>query len=332
MNPRRVLLVSPVFHGYWRAIAQALQARGHDVSVHCYDAPGSLRGRVENKLMHDLPERWRRVSAANSMTDRAVAALRAAGPDIVVVVKGDQLGGDWWDEVDRSGAARVTWLYDELRRMRYAVEDLLRIGPIASYSPLDVDRLSAMGVTAAHVPLAYDSRISHVAQSQKCVTFVGARYDSRQATLRSLHRAGVPVRAYGKTWSRHPVNVLKTRQFSHPGIPTGPDLTREAACGVMAGSSATLNVHNGQDGFTMRTFEAAGVGALQLVDRLDVQRHYEVGSEIVAFSSADELVESARRALKDTAWAANIRAAGHKRTMAEHTFDHRVATLEDLWD
>ena len=331
MTSRRVLLVSPVFHGYWSAIAGALQARGHEVTVHCYDAPVSLRGRVENKLIHDLPERWRRTAAADSMTDRAVTALRNVRPDVIIVVKGDQLGSDWWNEVDRSGAARVTWFYDELRRMRYSAEDLLRIGPIASYSPLDVASLTEMGARAQHVPLAYDSRISRIAQTQQLITFVGARYPSRQDVLQRLYRAGVPVRAYGKTWSRRPLDVLRTRQFSHPGIPAGPDLNRQAAYGIMEGSSATINVPGDQDGFTMRTFEASGVGALQLVDRSDVQRHYAVGSEVLVFDSFDELLHYSRRALRDTAWAANIRAAGRRRTMAEHTFDHRARTLEQLW-
>lgn len=331
MTCRRVLLVSPVFHGYWGAISGALEARGYDVTVHCYDAAESLGRRVENKLMHDLPKRWRRAGAADSMTDRAVAALRATRPDIVVVVKGDQLGSGWWDELERSGAARVTWLYDEMRRMHYSTATLQAIGPIASYSPADASSLVALGVVAEHLPLAYDARMSYETQSQNGVSFVGARYDSRQVVLRQLQQAGIPVCAFGKTWSRRPFDVLRTRQFSNPGIPSGPDLNRGAAYGVMAGSAATLNLHSDQDGFTMRTFEAAGVGALQLVDRSDVQRHYEIGSEVIAFDSFDELLESSRRALTDATWSAKIRASARKKTLAEHTFDHRVMALETMW-
>ena len=40
----------------------------------------------------------------------------------------------------------------------------------------------------------------------------------------------------------------------------------------MAGARANVNIHGDQDGFTMRTFETCGVGALQLVDRADVCR------------------------------------------------------------
>ena len=42
-------------------------------------------------------------------------------------------------------------------------------------------------------------------------------------------------------------------------------------------------------------------------------------------------IELARRGLKDEGWSRSIREAGRARTMAEHTFDHRVAERERLW-
>ena len=54
-----------------------------------------------------------------------------------------------------------------------------------------------------------------------------------------------------------------------------------------------------QDGFTMRTFEACGVGAVQLVDRADVAQHYEPGTEVAVFDGVDEAAELARRAAAD---------------------------------
>ena len=46
----------------------------------------------------------------------------------------------------------------------------------------------------------------------------------------------------------------------------------------------------------------------------------------------EELTELCRRALADPAWTERIRLAARTRTLAEHTFDHRVAVLEDAWD
>ncbi len=51
----------------------------------------------------------------------------------------------------------------------------------------------------------------------------------------------------------------------------------------------------------MRTFEARGVGAVQLVDRADGSRYYEPGVELAVFGSAEEAVELARRAAADRA-------------------------------
>ncbi|MET3708949.1 spore maturation protein CgeB [Arthrobacter sp. UYEF6] len=286
---------------------------------------------MENKLLHDLPDKLRWSTAAAAMTRKAIQALRDARPDVVIVVKGDQLESEWWTEVARSGAARVTWLYDEMRRMRYTRELLTQIGPVASYSHLDADTLAGWGVPAIHLPLAYDHRVEVQPEPQSAITFVGARYPTRQSVLQELKAGGVPVKAYGRTWSRNLLDVARTRQFKDSGIAAGPDLPRERAYSIMAGSPATLNLHGDQDGFTMRTFEAPGVGALQLVDRAEVEQYFEIGTESLAFSSTEELTELSRRALVDTLWAENIRSAGRRRALAEHTFDHRAKILEGIW-
>lgn len=331
MKIRRILLVSPAFHGYWKSISTALESRGHDVTTHCYDQPRNLLERVGNKLLHDLPEKLRLSTAEEMLTRSAIQRLRDTRPEVVIIVKGDQLGAQWWTELAKSGVARVTWLYDELRRMRYTVEDLSGIGPVASYSPLDTLALHKVGVPAVHLPLAYDHRLAVAPEQCQAITFIGARYPTREKVLRQLQAEGVAVKAYGRTWSRQMGDVLRTRQFKNAGVPTGPDLSRQRAYGVMAGSPATLNLHGDQDGFTMRTFEAPGVGALQLVDRLDVDQYFNVGTEALVFSNRDELAELSRRAFTDRIWAENIRMAGRRRALAEHTFDHRIKVLEELW-
>ena len=100
----------------------------------------------------------------------------------------------------------------------------------------------------------------------------------------------------------------------------------------MACSAATLNVHGDQDGFTMRTFEAAGVGGVQLIDRPDLEGLYEPGTEVLPWASDDELIDLCLRATRDPAGTERIRVAARARTLAEHTFDHRVAVLEGAWD
>jgi spore maturation protein CgeB len=331
----RVLLVSPGFHGYHSAIAAALGARGHDVTTEVYDDHGGVAGRAWHQLRHQLPHRLgagelRRLAREESLA--AVAAVRQARPDAVVVVKGDTLGPDFWDSI--AGLPRVTWLYDEVRRTRWSLDRLAKVGPVATYSTRDDAAFRASGVDSRHLPLAYDHRLVPTPTQQRIpdVTFVGARYATRERVLLALQERGVRVRAHGRDWSGHPVDRLRTWRVSTPAVPSGRDLSRAGAYDLMAASVATLNLHGDQDGFTMRTFEAAGVGAVELVDRGDVADLYEPGVEVLPWTTPDELADLCRRAASDTTWSDAVRAAARRRTLAEHTFDHRVAVLEGAWD
>lgn len=331
--PTRVLVLSPVFHGYWRSLERALAGLGHEVRTVRYDEHRGV-ARVAAKLGHDLPERLGGSDARRRalLGARARAAVRDHDPDVLLVVKGDAFDDDFWDLLDRRRQRRALWLHDELRRTGHTDVSLAAAGPVASYSPDDVATLTGRGLRAVHVPLAHDpDEPVHTRPAGDEVVFVGARYPARTALLAHLAGAGVPVRAYGRDWSGHPVDRLRTWRLRSPGVPHGRDLPRPDAYGVMAAAVATLNVHGDQDGFTMRTFEACGVGAVQLVDRADVARHYEPGTEVAVFTGPDEAVELAARARTDRSWADGLRSAARARTLAEHTFAHRARSLERLW-
>jgi spore maturation protein CgeB len=332
----RVHLISPAFHGYWQAMAASLTARGHAVTTHLYDVNPSWSAKAWHHARHELPQRLgvgRKRRLARDQTAATIRSLDSSRPEAVVIVKGDTLTGDFWDELDRRGLPRILWLYDEVRRTLYTHATLARVGPVATYSRADHDAFEAAGLNSRHLPLAYDHRLlpHPPGRSNSEVVFVGARYPKREELLVNLAAAGVAVRAYGRDWSAHPFDKLRTWDLSRPPVPSGRDLARDRAYATMASALATLNIHGDQDGFTMRTFEACGVGGLQLIDRADVTGHYEPGEEVLVFSSGEELIELARRAATDTSWAARIAAQGRKRTLAEHTFDHRMATLEAAW-
>lgn len=327
----RLLVLSPVFHGYWRSIERAFTALGYAVTSLAYDAHTGRVDRTGAKLTQDLVERLGgpTTSRRAQHTARAVRAVREADPEIVLMVKGDTFDAELWDVLQ--GRRHALWLYDELRRTDHTPASLAAAGPVASYSPDDVATLAGQGLRSVHVPLAHDPEITVRPVPCDEVVFVGARYPGRESLLTDLATAQVPVRAYGRDWSGHPLDRLRTWRLRQPAVPHGRDLSRADAYGVMAGARATLNVHGDQDGFTMRTFEACGVGALQLVDRADVSRHYEPGVELAVFGSPEEAAELARRAATDRTWADGIRAAGRARTLAEHTFAHRARDLEALW-
>lgn len=328
----RLLLVSPAFHGYWRGIADAFAALGWDVVTHRYDALASAADKARFKLTRELPARLGRPLGPDADADeRARIAVHTTRPDRVLVIKGDTLGTRFFDALDRPRIPRALWLYDELRRTRHTDASLARFDTIASYSRHDVAALEALGRPATYVPLGFDASATVTPRHGTEVTFIGARYPRREHLLRALDAHGVPVRAYGRDWSGHLVDRLRTWRVGGHGFATGRDLPLAEAYAVMAGGPATLNVHGDQDGFTMRTFEASGVGAVQLVDRADVAEFYTPGVEVLAFDTDAELVDLAQRAIADDRWGDQLREAARRRTLAEHTLVHRARALEASW-
>lgn len=335
MRSRRILLVVPAFHGYGDSIAGALRRAGHDVVVHPYDSNASLRDKLRTKVLHELPQRLGSQSGDRArrrmLTDRAVAAVRSSRPEVVVTVKGDVLGPTYWHAVDESRARQLLWLYDELARMDLDDSILVSRPSVVSYSPHDVDVLRARGLRVGHVLDAFDHTIPFVPIPSEDVVFVGARYPDRTRILTGIHERGIPVRAYGRDWSHHPLDRLRTWDLGRPDLPAERDVDRATAYGITAGAVAALNSHTDQDGFTMRTYELPGTGSLQLIDRPDVDQLYDPGSEVLVFSDLDELTDLCNRARADRSWARWIADRGRARTLAEHTFDHRVPVLEDAW-
>ena len=319
----RLLVISPTFHGYWRSIERAFTELGYAVTTHRYDERPARLHRVGAKVRHELPTRigLTRLGLGDpghlvaDRTAAALAALDAADPQRLLVVKGDTLGPAFWDEVDRRKIPRVLWLYDELRRVRHEVP-IERLGPIASYSAADTAALQQRSFTVAHVPLAFDPTMT----------------PTRERLLLDLAAAGIPVRAYGRDWSGHLVDRVRTWDLPRPSIAASRDLPRPEAYAVLAGAAAALNIHGDQDGFTMRTFEACGVGGLQLIDRADVAELYAPGEHLEVFGGPAELTALADRALRDRPWAQRLRDAGRAHTLARHTFVHRARALAALWD
>ncbi len=77
-----------------------------------------------------------------------------------------------------------------------------------------------------------------------------------------------------------------------------------------------------------RNFEIPGCGSLLLTERVDrLEEYYEPGREIVCFESVDELAEQIRYLLTREDKRRAIAEAGYRRTLAEHTYEHRFKRI-----
>lgn len=336
----RTLLVSPAFHGYHRSIAEALERLGHDVITVRYDAYDTVAQKARLKATVELPERLPaglrrgrdpRAAEAARITDHVLDRLREVAPDRVLVVKGDALDTRFWDAVEHLPVA--LWMYDDLHRHDHSPELLRRVGLVASYSRSETALLERDGVRALHLPLAFDPhREAVTARRSGRIAFVGAGYPHRVQVLADLAARGLPVHAWGRDFSRHPLDRARTWSWRRPPVEGSRDVTLDEAYRIVGEAAAAVNIHGTQTAASMRTFEIPGMAGVQLVDRDDVAEFYDPATEVAVWHDVDELAALCGRALADHAWADGLRAAGRARTLAEHTFDHRMRTLEEQWD
>ena len=336
MTSRHILLVVPSFHGYGNSIAGALRRSGHDVTVHQYDSNTHLSDKLRTKMFHELPSRlgsnFGIQARGRVLTERAVAAVCDSGPDVVVTVKGDALGSAYWESVDASGARQLLWLYDELARMTLDDGVLDTRPSIVSYSPHDVAALRKRGLRVGHVLDAFDHTIPFVPLPSDEIVFVGARYPDRTRILTGLHERGVPVRAFGRDWSRHPLDRLRTWEVRRPEVPSSRDVDRATAYGITAGAVVRSTRTQIRTASRCAPTSCPAPGRCSSSTDPTSTQLYEPGREVLVFSGLDELVELCKRARADRAWARAIADRGRVRTLAEHTFDHRVPVLESAWD
>lgn len=333
--PQRLLLVSPTFHSYWRSIEEAFSRRGYEVTTVRYDAHDTIREKVRRKLTVEFPNRLhlpgdRRTAERARLTDRVLGAIAEFRPDRVVIIKGDSLDERFWDAT--ANLPRILWLYDDLHRHPFSMKFLRNVGPVVSYAKAEMEMLRGSDVDAYFVPNAFDPyRSQPTGRRTHELTFIGSGYANRIQTLTHLAEQGLPVRAWGRDFSRHPTDRLRTMTWKRPPFRGETEVQLERAYQIHAEGAAAIAIHGLQNGHAMRTFEVPGMGGVQLVDRDDVAQFYEIGTEVAVWHDLDELTELSRRALTDTAWAERMRERGRARTLAEHTFDHRIQEVDALW-
>ena len=81
----------------------------------------------------------------------------------------------------------------------------------------------------------------------------------------------------------------------------------------------------------MRMFEATGVGTCLLTDAgTNINELFEVGKEVVVYSSVDEAGEKVRYLLDNEKERKDIARAGHQRTLKEHTFSNRCQLIDEV--
>jgi len=199
--------------------------------------------------------------------------------------------------------------------------------------PHFVDRLRGLGVRSEYLRIAFDARVLDRLGERRPAAgavFVGslARFQhGRGNEVLEQAAALAPVAFYGPGADDWPADSPIRREYR--GEAWGLDMYR-----VLAGASIALNRHIGvaeEFANNMRLYEATGVRTLLLTDaKRNLHELFEPDAEVVTYASAQEAADKIRYYLEHEDERTAIARAGQARTLAEHTYAHRMRELEQI--
>lgn len=195
--------------------------------------------------------------------------------------------------------------------------------------PHFVDRIRAHNVASEYFRIGFEASVLDalgMVEKDISVSFVGgiSRHHGKALPLLEYLASYTPIEFFGYGSESLPSRSMILAR--HRGTAWGLEMYR-----TLARSGITLNRHIDtaeNNANNMRLFEATGVGTLLLTDmKENLGELFEIGKEVVAYSSAEEAAELIHYYLDHPAEAAAIAKAGQERTLREHTYRHRMEEL-----
>lgn len=196
-----------------------------------------------------------------------------------------------------------------------------------------------------YVPLASDSSIYKPNLEQLSykydISFLGTAFENRLSFIDSianyLKQKNTCIAGYG--WDK-----LKHYESLKDKIKLLPFATYEESLQYYTSSKININMHRSTQDQTLnrnslpiaahsinnRTFEIASSCAFQLTDvRCNLSAHYKLGKEIETFHSSTEFITKSEYYLEHEKERLQIATSAYKRTLREHTYNHRIRQLLD---
>lgn len=288
--------------------------------------------------------RLRKVAAAYDFAARALPALdeRVQSAlakkavehecDLVVSTQSEILPGTVAD-IRAAGIPIVLWFPDHIANLGRQLMFASDYSRLYLKDPLLVERVSSVtGKSVAYLPEACNPHwhipANNAYGTDPGMVLAGNMYPTRVLLLNRLAAAGVPLRLYGAGFPTWMPKGLAMAAHQKKFV-----VRAQKARAFRQATAVLNNLHPSElTSVNCRLFEAAGSGAAVITEyRPALDDLFEVGSEVLAFSTFDELIGHWRDLADDPELGAKIGDAAAARASAEHTYQHRLrAILEDV--
>jgi len=338
----KLFIIGPRWTGEWtEAVERAASALGCSTATFFYrtDTLGGLKGMAKQRLHPSIQKimRWGAQKVRSSkdvlMNSRLIKEARVFQPDVILILKGETLYPETLVALCKGKWRVVSWWVDD----PYSFPDMIK-----SFNLLDmlyvfdrkcITKLEADGIKhVSYLPCACD-QTTYYPQSLNpsdypdldcTIGFVAMYHPARAALLGQMK--GWNVGLWGSGWEEaQDIHELP------PASWRGQQISTTDAAKVYNLAKICPNVHHPQTrsgGLNTRAFEIPAAGGFELIDHVPgLEEHFDVGREIVAYSSPVQFRELAEYYLAHPHERVAIADRGRARVLRDHTYERRLETI-----
>jgi spore maturation protein CgeB len=338
------------------------QSRGY--SFEHYNFYDSLLRMGNDILYFDVGKVGSRLSkdAANRVL---IETVNSEDPDaLVTVLFRDELDPKVLDEISQNTrTATIGWFSDDHWRFdNYSRFWARHFNWVVTTSGAALHKYHALGQhnvirsqwacnPAIYTPMDVPKRFD--------VSFVGLPHGNRRYVVRAMLDAGIDVQTFGKGWpagrltqeqmirvfneSRVNLNLANAaaprglgarglaalqRALAYPSVPRR---IRQFAVGYVAFLERVLRKRargGTSEQIKGRNFEVPGCGGFLLTAAVqELEQYYQPGVEVGVYAGTLDLINQVRALLAQPDLRESVAQAGYARTMREHTYSHRFASI-----
>lgn len=270
------------------------------------------------------------------MNRSLLECIEETKPDIYITYPGELVYPETLKTIQNSfKITTVNWLGRDpiAEKMPEVISAFPHYDHIFTIDPPNVEKFKRYGAKQTHyLPLACYQRIHKpitLSDADKRnysakVSFVGTLFDDRPEFLDRIADTGVEF--WTHSWNRQLAKKYPHLDKVYRGPARGDRMLK-----VLNGSDITINRHrayNSIEGTNMRTFEAAGCKAFQIVEyKKEIENFFDIGEEIEVYYNENDLKRKVEHYLKRPNKRADMAAKAQTKVYANHTYNHRFRSM-----
>lgn len=323
---------------FGRHIAETFRGMGHhvvtcdplsDVSLGWFDFSGlpSPGKKFRHLILKEMLSSQRYATSLHRTLDRM---LKGNDCDLVLSTH-DFLSPVALQLLHRAYSAKIAlWFPDHAARLERAFMMSGLYDLMFFKDPFLVDRFrSELGLLQTHyLPECCRADLHSLGTSpevteQRDLGTAGNIHSARAVVLKKLIDEGYRVTVWGPPVAAWTSGIAQGIE-SQPFVANHDKVRAFRSCKIVLNTTHPAEVES----TNVRTFEAAGAGAFQLVNhRTALESLFDIDEEIVTFRNLDELVDKVRHYLPRDRQRREIADRAQQRVLSQHTYEHRLSTI-----